>query len=176
MRCPFSLRAGADAVPRAAQPSVGGQEEGWMSDVARLHGAVKRGDLAGVRLLLDANRALANSRSETDVRGTYPLHVAAEFGQAGAARLLLDYGADITLLDSENDAIALCWAAFFGRPDVVAVLLAAGSEPSQRNKHGLTPLACALGGTQGRWKQFSNASLEDWQKSLEAIRLHGGVE
>src|SRR5436309_2927513 len=80
------------------------------------------------------------------------------------------------LLDSENDAIALCWAAFFGRPDVVAVLLAAGSEPSQRNKHGLTPLACALGGTQGRWKQFSNASLEDWQKSLEAIRLHGGVE
>src|SRR5438067_8858242 len=25
--------------------------------------------------------ALANSRSETDARGTYPLHVAAEFGQ-----------------------------------------------------------------------------------------------
>jgi len=91
MRCPFSLRAGADAVPRAAQPSVGGQEEGWMSDVARLHGVVKRGDLAGVRLLLDANRALANSRSETDARGTYPLHVAAEFGQADAARLLLDF-------------------------------------------------------------------------------------
>ncbi len=62
-----------------------------MSDVARLHGAVKRGDLAGVRLLLDANRALANSRSETDARGTYPLHVAAEFGQADAARLLLDF-------------------------------------------------------------------------------------
>src|SRR5439155_1749534 len=68
-----------------------GQEGGWMSDVARLHGAGKRGDLAGVRLLLDANRALANSRSETDARGTYPLHVAAEFGQADAARLLLDF-------------------------------------------------------------------------------------
>jgi hypothetical protein len=65
---------------------------------------------------------------------------------------------------------------FLGCPDVVAVLLAAGSEPSQRNKHGLTPLACALGGIQGRWKQFSDASLEDWQKSLEAIRLHDGVE
>jgi len=62
-----------------------------MPDVARLHEAVKRGDLAGVRLLLDANRALANSRSETDARGTYPLHVAAEFGQADAARLLLDF-------------------------------------------------------------------------------------
>ena len=50
-----------------------------MSDVATLHEAVKRGDLAAIRMLLDANRALANSRSETDVRGTYSLHVAAEF-------------------------------------------------------------------------------------------------
>ena len=147
-----------------------------MSKISDLHDAVKRGDLAEINALLDADRSLANARSETDVRGTYPLHVAAEFGQASAARLLLDYGADVTLLDSENDATPLCWAAFFGRLEVVEVLLAAGSEPNQRNKHGLTPLACALGGTQGRWKQFSNASLEDWQKSLEAIRLRGGVE
>src|SRR6266404_9605756 len=142
-----------------------------MSKITNLHDAVKHGDLNSIKALLDENRNLANSRSEIDARGTYPLHVAAEFGQADAARILLDYGADVTLLDAENDAIPLSWAAFFGRPAVVAILLAAGSEPSQRNKHGLTPLACALGGTQGRWKQFSNASLEDWQKSLEAIRL-----
>jgi hypothetical protein len=104
--------------------------------------------------LLDADRTLANARSETDTRGTYPLHVAAQFGQAAAARLLLRYGADMSLLDLENDAIALGWAAFSGRPAVVAVLLAAGSEPSQRNKHGLTPLGCAVGGTQGRWRNF----------------------
>ena len=147
-----------------------------MTKISDLHNAIKQGDLAELKALLDADRSLANARSETDLRGTYPLHVAAEFGQARAARLLLDYGADVTLLDSENGATALCWAAFFGRPEVVEVLLAAGSEPNQRNKHGLTPLACALGGTQGRWKQFSDASLEDWQKSLEAIRSHGGVE
>ena len=147
-----------------------------MSDVTALHEAVKRGDLAAIRTLLDANRALANSRSETDVRGTYPLHVAAEFAQADAARLLLEYGADVSLLDVENDAIALGWAAFFGRPEVVAVLLAVRSEPSQRNKHGLTPLACAVGGTQGRWKQFSNATLEEWQRAVDMIRSYGGVE
>src|SRR5262245_44837043 len=129
-----------------------------------------------MRPLLDADRSLANARVDTDVRGTYPLHFAAAFGQAEAAQLLLDDGADVTLLDSENDAIALCWAAFFGRPEVVAVLLAGGSEASQRNRHSLTPLGCALGGTQGRWKQFSNASLEDWQKSLALIRRYGGVE
>ena len=147
-----------------------------MSNVTRLHDAVKRGDLGTLKGLLEKDRDLANSRSETDARGTSPLHVAAEHGQAGAARVLLDYGADVSLLDSENDSIALCWAAFFGCPEVVAVLLEAGSEPSQRNKHGLTPLGCAVGGTQGRWKQFSDASTEDWRKSAEAIRSFGGVE
>ena len=107
-----------------------------MSIVADLHNAVKAGDIERIRVLLQADRKLANSRSDTDPRGTYPLHVAAEFGQAAAAKVLLQYGADVSLLDSENDAIALGWAAFFGRPGVVRVLLEAGSEPNQRNKHG----------------------------------------
>jgi ankyrin repeat protein len=146
------------------------------SQVTQLHAAVKRGDVAAMKALLEADRRLVNARSETDTRGTYPLHVAAEFGQAAAARLLLDYGADVSALDSENDAIALCWAAFFARPEVAKALLKAGSEVSQRNKHGLTPLGCAVGGSQGRWKQFSNATLDDWRETAEIIRSHGGVE
>lgn len=136
---------------------------------------MKQGDLEALRSLLKADPALANARSETDSRGTYPLHVAAEFGQAGAARLLLEHGADVALLDAENDAIALSWAAFFGRPEVTAVLLEAGSDPRQRNKHGLTPLDCALGGTRGEWKRFSNASL-DRRRRVEVIRAHGGPD
>jgi uncharacterized protein len=147
-----------------------------MSTITDLHDAVKRGDVARMKVLLKADRKLANSRSETDARGTYPSHVAAEFGQAAAARALLDFGADVSLLDLENNAIALGWAAFFGRPGVVRVLLDARSDPSQRNKHGLTPLACAVGGTQGRWKRFSNASIDEWQQSADAIRARGGVE
>jgi ankyrin repeat protein len=144
--------------------------------VTELHAALKSGDLARLRALLEKDRAIANQRVASDPRGVYPLHVAAEHGQAAAAQLLLDYGADVSLLDEENASIALCWAAFFGRPQVAAVLLAAGSEPSQRNKPGLTPLGCALGGTQGRWRQFSNATLEDWSKTADLIRARGGVE
>ena len=147
-----------------------------MTSATELHAAVKRGDLAAMRRLLQADPALANARSETDARGTFPLHVAAEFDQAGAARLLLEYGADVTARDLENEAIALGWAAFFGRPEVVTVLLNAGSEPSQRNKHGLTPLGCAVGGTQGRWQKFSNATIEDWRAAAGIIRSRGGVE
>ena len=76
----------------------------------------------------------------------------------------------------ENDAIALGWAAFFGRPEVVRVLLDARSETSQRNKHGLTPLGCAVGGARGQWQRFSDATLEDWRRAAEIIRAGGGVE
>jgi ankyrin repeat protein len=147
-----------------------------MTKVEELHAAVKRGDTAAMKALLDQDRGLANSVSAPDPRRTYPLHMAAEFGQADAARMLVAYGADLTLLDAENDAIALCWAAFFGRPGVVTVLLDAGSEPSQRNMHGLTPLGCAVGGTEGRWRQFSNATIEDWQAAADTIRAFGGIE
>lgn len=147
-----------------------------MLNVKVLQDAVKRGDLQRISSLLAEDPRLANARSDTDVRGTFPLHVAAEFGQAEAARVLLEHGADVTLLDLENDAIALGWAAFFGRPEVVAVLLEAGSEPSQRNKHGLTPLGCAVSGSQGKWQQFSNATLAEWQRAAELIRRRGGIE
>ena len=79
-------------------------------------------------------------------------------------------------VDLENDAIALGWAAFFGRPEVVEMLLEAGSDVNQRNKHGLTPLGCAVGGTQGRWQKFSNATLEDWRRAERVIRARGGTE
>lgn len=151
-------------------------QAGSPGPVADLHAAVKRGDLPAMRRLLEKNPALANARSATDPRGTYPLHVAAEAGQEGAARLLLEYGADVSRLDLENDSIALGWAAFFGRPEVVKVLLGAGSEVNQRNKHGLTPLGCAVGGTLGRWQKFSSASTDDWRKAAELIRSRGGQE
>src|SRR5437762_9505670 len=135
-----------------------------------LHEAVKRGDVKTLRALLAADPSLANARSVTDARGTYPLHVAAEFAQADAAKLLLEHGADVSLLDAENDASALCSAAFFGRPQVTKILLQAGSDRAQKNKHGLTPLACALGGVEGQWTRFSDASLEDWRRCVELLQ------
>jgi hypothetical protein len=50
------------------------------------------------------------------------------------------------------------------------------TDPNQRNKHGLTPLGCAVGGTQGKWRQFSHAALEDWRRCVELIESYGGRE
>ena len=131
-----------------------------MSDVTKLHEAVRSGDLGGMRVLLGANPSLANSRSEKDTRGTYPLHVAAEFGQADAARVLLQYGADVSLLDGENDAIALGWAAFFGRPEVVAVLLEAGLSPANGTNTVSPPSAVRWA---GRRANGSSSPMPPWR-------------
>jgi ankyrin repeat protein len=147
-----------------------------MSAATKLHDAVKRGDVPEITAWLDRDRGLVNAVSETDARGTFPLHVAAEFRQAQAAQVLLEYGADPSLRDAENDATALGWAAFFGCPEVVTVLLHGGSDPNQRNTHGLTPLGCAVGGTRGEWKAFSDATVEDWRRAADVIRAHGGLE
>jgi ankyrin repeat protein len=115
-----------------------------------------------------------NSVSETDARLTYPLHIAAEFDQIEAARMLIARGADVSLVDGENDANALGWAAFYGRPRMVELLLRSGAELNQRNKHGLTPLDCALEGAAGHWTKFSNATVEDWRRAAELISAAGG--
>ena len=147
-----------------------------VAKVKVLHWAVKSGDVAAIRTLLRDDPGLANARSATDKRGTFPLHVAVEHDRREAARELLGHGADPSLLDTENDATALCWAAFFGRPGVAAALLEHDREINARNKHGLTPLGCAMGGIQGRWKQFSDASIEEWQKVADLLRSRGALE
>jgi ankyrin repeat protein len=104
-----------------------------------LHEAVRQGDVAAIASLLASDAALAGARSETDARGTCPLHVAAEFG----------------------------------RPAVVAALLEHGSAPDQRNRHGLTPPGCAVGSAEGRWRRFSDATPDDWQRCADLLRARG---
>jgi hypothetical protein len=55
-----------------------------------------------MKALLDADRALAKAHLQrADPRGTYPLHVAAEFGQAAAASF--SSTAAPTLIATSND-------------------------------------------------------------------------
>jgi hypothetical protein len=86
-----------------------------------------------------------------------------------AARTPLRDGADAARLDTENNAI------FFGRPEVVAALLEHGSAPNRRNRHGLTPLGCAPGGTRGEGQRFADATLADWQRCADLHRARGAV-
>ena len=62
---------------------------------------------------------------DTRTRGETPLHRAAAYGDARMIELLLDAGADKTILDCNGDS-PLSWASWHLRPGVILRLLAYG--------------------------------------------------
>ena len=100
--------------------------------------AAATGDLPMLQAELKRGVAI-DARSEDAIT---PLHVAALFGHATAAELLLSLNADVTLTDEAGNT-ALHMAVFLGRSDVVRVLLAHGADPLSRNDAGFSSVDIA---------------------------------
>lgn len=98
-----------------------------------LHAAASGGRAEVVRLLLE-HGADTNARSAVE---NTPLHAAAN---AEVAQLLLDAGAEVDVRDAYQQQTPLFRAAYFGRPDVVQVLIAHGADVNARDNQGKAPL------------------------------------
>lgn len=79
---------------------------------------------------------------ETDTDGRTPLHLAVMGRREGAARLLLDRGADVATADAQGRT-PLHQAAEMGSGVLVDLLVGAGSEVEARDLWGRTPLFLA---------------------------------
>jgi uncharacterized protein len=104
-----------------------------------LHLAALGGQAGSGRLLL-ARGLSVNDRSGTD--GMTPLFFAAARGNLKVMRLLLDWQADVNILDSGGNT-ALLHAAMRGRADAVRLLLKHGAKVNTPSSHGWTPLMAA---------------------------------
>ncbi|MBQ6655674.1 MAG: ankyrin repeat domain-containing protein [Ottowia sp.] len=140
------LRVGATGAPVAsAAPPV----KTVPSAAARCKGhftvAARDGDDARVRCWLDAGA----DPNERDQHGATALMNAAAGGHTGAARLLMERGADPNIATRRDGATALMMAAYRGHADMVRLLLAKGANPNARNDDGQTPLSLALRGRDG---------------------------
>ncbi len=93
-----------------------------------LHLLAKRGDLAGVRWMLE-HGADVNGRWAHWDAGLTPLHLAAAYGHADVVRLLLASGADPRIRDSKHDGDAIGWARHFEQPAIVEILLTPSGAP-----------------------------------------------
>jgi ankyrin repeat protein len=127
------LSGGADV--RAVDDADGGR--------TALHYAALHGDVALIDELFGAG-ALIDAR---DHDGGTPLHEAAAWGLADAARSLLDRGAEVNAVEGPGNMTALHWAARGDHRPVVEVLLGAGADPDAATGVGWTPLheASAIG-------------------------------
>jgi hypothetical protein len=94
---------------------------GYPADLGEdLLAAVRKGDIAAVRALLDKG-ANVNSKSPY---GATPLFFAADRGHTEIAKVLIERGADVTIKDTFYGATALTWAAEKERTEIIKLLLA----------------------------------------------------
>lgn len=108
------------------------------------------GNIAAVAFLLGKG-ADVNTRAGTRFKNT-PLQIALLCSEAGAAKALLDRGADPNLRQT-GDFVALHEAASTGRIDIMQLLIDHGAELSPRTVKGETPLAVA--GRKGKAEAVS---------------------
>jgi ankyrin repeat protein len=136
-------------------------------DVLRRHGgtldvfeAAALGDIAALRTMLAKSPELANARREHC--DATPLHAAR--GHAEAARLLIEFCADVNAIDSEKQRLtALHGRAEHGDVEMANLLLEHGADVHAASCMG-TPLHCAVGGFQHvppeRWREVAERLLE----------------
>lgn len=109
------------------------------ASAAPIHDAVKTGDLAKTRQLLDegADVNAADDQSET------PLHRAVELGSLEITQLLLDHNADVASEDNDGNT-PVHIAAAKGRRKTIALLVKHGAKIEDHNKEDRTPLDLAI--------------------------------
>ncbi|GAA4360905.1 ankyrin repeat domain-containing protein [Kangiella marina] len=76
-----------------------------------------------------------------DRNGWSPLHFAAQEGDHKVAKLLIENGADISLVDvNGNTPIWVATMNSYHGTEVITILLSSGADPSQKNIHGVSPI------------------------------------
>lgn len=75
--------------------------------------------------------------------GFTALHLAAFFGGADGARLLVDAGADLNVISRNDFQVAPIHSAAAGRAEVALLLVERGADVNVRQRHGWTPLQAA---------------------------------
>ena len=103
--------------------------------------AAATGQLERLRTLLDDEPTLANAEASDGAR---PLHLACFFGQTEAAKVLLDYSADVNVaVAAFGGVFPIHSAAASQSTEIIKRLLEAGADPNTKQQGGWTALHAA---------------------------------
>lgn len=121
-----------------AEDALSALLEHVQEDQLNIYEAATLGRAGRLKTILGQSRLRVN---EPGPEGFTPLGLAAFFGHADAAKVLLDHGAAVNDKDrSRFGNTALDAAVAANSPDVVRILLAAGADPNVRDSADYTPL------------------------------------
>lgn len=134
----FPLTGNSPARPAMAALSLGRLLNCVSWTERNIWGSTLTGDLAMIQAELQQEVSVDARTRE----GYTPLQIAAVFGQAAAAELLLSHNADVNLTDNDGNT-ALHMAVFLGHTGVVRALLSHGADPLASNTDGFSPIDCA---------------------------------
>jgi ankyrin repeat protein len=119
--------------------------------MTRLMNAIRKNDLPTVRQLVQSGEDV----NLLDEVGDAPLIIAAYEGFTEIVRLLLEAGADVTVVDPGMQATALHAAAYAGRTEAARLLIEHGIDIDKQGPHnGYTALHDAI-----------------WQNNVETARV-----
>lgn len=128
-------------------------------------GACMRGDEASAVAMRDADPAIL---TRLDAADQSLIGQAAARGRATAVRLMMSFGFDLTI-ENEYGGTPLHWAAWFGRTDVVSLLVDAGASLNVRDKtYGSSPVAWAAHGSH-----FCRQADDDYGAIVELLITRG---
>jgi len=95
---------------------------------SEIHDAARRGDVARVRELIDADASAINKQDEY---GDTPLSIAAAYGRWNTFEFLLREGAEVNTI-SKTQGTALHCVCYHDRPDMLRLLFSFGCQPSMK--------------------------------------------
>ena len=109
--------------------------------MAELWRAAQAGDESALEKAI-ASKADVNF-ANADANGYTPMCAAAKQGHTAALRMLLEAGAEPDLAETYYGAGPLGWAAYYGKRELVALLLEFGASKDKRDFSGASALDSA---------------------------------
>ena len=141
-------------------------------DHAALANAIETGELEIVNALLAQHPDLVNHADWTPP----PLHCAILWDQLEVAELLLEKGADIEMLDPDQQSTPLRYAIMYCKTGLIPALLSRGANAGPIVDGGTTALQLANAALAGEFKEFDDLPRPESYGTVVDVLIQAGLK